>query len=350
MSGAIFGCLADHALQYGGPIANRDAARWIKKRDDADLALMTSASAEPRIVTRQIRLVRIDHNDERYFCTFGLPEPEELPPDLEIVDATPGIFVLSVLEANVRPLTNVTAAEIKDVLDEQFKDNGSGYEGHDLEEVMSFFPPLVVYRAKVEAEYHAIVDRVLGSILARTYLDGPISFEPDTVSAFTELFETDCELIPFRNIVQGVLSISWENLFLECYRCIEQLYGMQRFRALKDELKFASSPRDLAKVIEGHLSWRPKENEAFIALASLCDEGLISSVCAGLAVDGDTHERRSSKLVAMLYGLRNNIVHYRPAHAVVNKDDADWNIIVRSMLKLVAELYNHHARPFFEAV
>ena len=349
MSGALFGRLADHASQGGDTIANLDAGRWIKKKDDADLALMAFASAEPRIVTRQIRLIRIEHEGEHYFCTFGLPEPDEVPPDLEIVDATPGLFALSVLEANVRPPITVTTAAVKEVLEEQFKDNGTGYEGHDLGEVMPLFPPLVVYRATAPADYHAITDRVLGSILARTYLDGPISLEPETVVALTAVFETDCDLIPFRNLVQGVLAISWENLFLECYRCIEQLYGMRRFQALRDELKFALSPRDLAKVIEDHLSWRPKENEAFVALVGLCDEGLISTVCANAAIAGETHEKRSSRLVEMLYGLRNTIVHYRPAHAVLQKSDADWNIIVRGMLGLVAELYNNHARPFFDA-
>ncbi|MCA3715982.1 hypothetical protein [Phenylobacterium sp.] len=349
MSRALFELLAEHASQGGDPVANRDAARWIKRKDAADLALMDSASAEPRIVTRQIRLVRINHNDESYFCTFGLPETEEEPPDLEIVDATPGIFALSVLEANVRPLSTVTAAVVKNVLDEQFHDNGSGYEGHELEEIISCFPSLVVYHATVPATYHEITDRVLGSILARTYFDGPISLEPETIYALTELFETDCELIPFRNIVQGVLSISWENLFLECYRCIEQLYGMWRFLELKNELNFALSPRDLAKLIEDQLSWRPKENEAFADLIKRCDEALISSICASLAVEGETHEKCSSKLAAMLYALRNNIVHYRPANSVVDKTDADWNIIIQAMLKLVAELYNHHARPFFGA-
>ncbi len=349
MSGTLFGRLADHAFQCGDPILNPDAARWIKKRDDADLGLMASASVETTIVTRQIRLVRIEYDDECYFCAFGLSEPEEVPPDLEIIDATPGIFALSVLESNVRPLSTVTAAVLKEVLDDQFMGNDSGYEGHDLEDVARYFPTIVVYRAVAPAEYHAITDRVLGSILARTYLDGPISLESDTIAALTDLFETDCNLIPFRNLVQGVLSISWENLFLECYRCIEQLYGMRRFQALKDELKFASSPRDLAKVIEDHLSWRPKENEAFVALAGLCGDALIESICNSLEVEGETHEKRTSKLAVMLYGIRNNIVHYRPAHNVVEKTDAEWNIIVRAMLNLITELYNQHARPFFYA-
>lgn len=91
------------------------------------------------------------------------------------------------------------------------------------------------------------------------------------------------------------------------------------------------------------------EAEAFIALAVLCDEGLISAVCAGLAIEADDHQKRCSKLVDALYGLRNTIVHYRPALEAVEKADAEWNIIIRGMLAIVAQLYNDHADEFFGA-
>lgn len=347
MSNALFGRLTDFAAQLDDPVVNPEAGRWLKNADPTDLALMSKADVDVRIVTRQIRLVRIEHEDALYFCTFGLPEADEIPPDLETVDATPGLYALAVLEAQVRPPPSVTAAAIKQALDEQFVENGSGYVGHDLAEIEALFPPLSVYRATGAADYHALTDRVLGSILARTYFDGPISLEPETVRILSRIFEADSPLIPFRNLVQGVLSISWENLFLETYRCVEQLYGMKRFGMLKAQLNFAASPRELAKVIEDQLSWRPKESDAFVGLASLCDETLVSNVCIGLAVQAETHEKRYPRMAEELYGLRNMIVHYRPAHEAVQKSDADWNIIVRGMLDIVAHLYNNHANEFF---
>lgn len=349
MSAALFGRLTDHAAQAGEFVVNPEAGRWIIRKDDHDAALMAKAEAEARIVTRQIRLVRIEHDGQTYFCTFGLPEPDETPPDLEIIGSTPSLFAIAVLEAQVRPRASITSADIKQLLDERYKDHAD-YAGHELSEIEPIFPPMVVYRALATAEYHAVTDRVLGAILARTYLDGPISLEPETVSALTEVFETNSALIPFRNLVQGVMAISWENLFLEIYRCIEQLYGMKRYSELRVKLNFTASPRELAKMLEDQLAWRPKETEAFIALAVLCDEALISSVCVGMAIQADSHEKRCSKLVEKMYGLRNTIVHYRPVHEMVQKSDADWNVIIRGMLAIVAELYNDHANEFFGPV
>jgi hypothetical protein len=346
MSMTLFGRLADHAEQKGDPVTNRDAARWIARKDETDAALMAHAKAKAKIVTRQIRLVRVEHDGECYFCTFGLPEPEDAPPYLEVIDTTPGIFSVAVLEAQVWPLMGVTAAEIKQALDARHG-GSAGYEGHELSEVEKFFPPLLVYRSVEASPYHAITDRVLGAILARAYFDGPIYLDPDTVAALTNIFENGSDRIPFLNLVQGVLSISWENLFLEIYRCVEQLYGVKRFGALKAALNFASSPRDLAELLEEKLAWRPKEAEAFTSLVQLCDETLISNVCINLSIEADEHQKRCAKIVDSLYGLRNVIVHYRPSHKRVKKSEAEWNLIIRSMLSIVAQIYNDHADEYF---
>jgi hypothetical protein len=220
-----------------------------------------------------------------------------------------------------------------------------------LEDIIPLFSLPVVYRATDQLEYHAIAERVLGSILARTYLDGPISLEPETVEIFARVFEHDSDHIPFRNLIQGVLSISWENLFVEIYRCVEQLYALPRVERLKTALPYASSARELAKILEDHLSWYPKEEESFRALVRLCEESTISAICLGLdAGEGDTHDKRCDTTVRQLYGFRNRIVHYRPIHETIKKSDSDWNIIVRGMLNIVSYLYNTRGAGFFDSM
>jgi hypothetical protein len=41
----------------------------------------------------------------------------------------------SVLEANVRPTKALTAARIKEVIDDAYRENGQNYEGHDLDDI-----------------------------------------------------------------------------------------------------------------------------------------------------------------------------------------------------------------------
>jgi hypothetical protein len=126
MSQSLFGRLVEHAAQEGIPVAHPEGKRFIKRLNQSDAKLMEAGAATVLIVTRQIRLVRIEHADQLYFCTFGLPEPDEPLSGLENIPPTPGIFALAVIEANIRPGRAITAAMIKDVLDDAYIDNSLG--------------------------------------------------------------------------------------------------------------------------------------------------------------------------------------------------------------------------------
>jgi hypothetical protein len=353
MSNDLFDMLVFCAEKEGRPVEEPKAARFIKKLNDEDSALMADANiVEPFVVTRQIRLVRITHLDQTYFCTFGLQCPDNVPPGLEVTDATPGLFAVAVLAAKVRPISSHSATgdqafAIKEALDKQFM-GSPGYDGHELEDVAKLFPQVTVYKATEDRAYLEIDERLLGSILVRSYVDGPISLDEETLGVMTRVFEEDSELIPFRNLVQGFLAISWENLFIEIYRCIEQLYALPRVEALKAELTYPLAARELAKILEDRLSWRPKEADAFQALVSMCDEAIVSRMFAGLdSAAKQTHPERCADAVSELYGLRNRIVHYRPVHDRIDKSDDRWNIIIRGMLDIAAQLYNTKAGTFF---
>ncbi|CAN5231240.1 hypothetical protein BH09PSE2_BH09PSE2_17680 [soil metagenome] len=347
MSAALFQRLKDKVAAADDAVSHASAIRYIKRLDDFDAELMANAKSESLVLTRQIRLVRISYEDITYFVAFGLPEPETLPLGLQVADNTPGIFAVAVLSANIQPGRLVTVSGIKDVLGGQSAET-EGYVGHDLEEIRPLFPEMVVYLVHEEFPYQRSAERVLGSLLSKTYSDGPISLETDTVAALVEIFEQGSEFLPFQNLLQGVLSISWENLYVEIYRCVEQLYSLPRLSKLKKEIAYANSPRELALIIENQLSWRPKEEEAFRALVQMCDHGTVSSLCLGLSNgQGETHERRSEVAVAELYDLRNQIVHYRPSHERIIKSDERWNIIVRSMLAITSHLYLSEGEAFF---
>lgn len=351
MNTALFGRLIDHADREGIPVEHPAEGRFIRRQDADDAAILTSARVVTLLVTRQIRLVRVDHNGERYFCAFGLAEPEGALLEPECIPTTPALFTLSVLEANIHPRKSVTASQIKDALDDAYHVEGGDYAGHHLAQITPLFPDLIVYRVTTQLEYHDIMERVLGSILVRTSLDGPILLEPDTVDKFIDVFETGSALIPFRNLIQGILSISWDYLFVEIYRCVEQLYSLPRIERLRKEMSSSSSIREMAKMLEDCLSWYPKEEEALQALVRLCTENTVTVICTGLdSGNGDTHDSRSDAAARELYKLRNRIVHYRPAHDKIEKSEADWNIIIRGMLEIVAHLYDTKGPSFFGAV
>lgn len=348
MSAALFARLVDHASLLGEEILHADKPRFLKRLNDDDAELMAKAETNSIIVTRQIRLVRLEWQSSVYFCLLGLPESELLPEGLEPVDLTPALFCLGVLESGARPTAAASSAAIKDALNTAYMGSPDGYEGHELGQIRPLFPDIFTYRSAAPSEYHKQGERVLGSFLAKSYLDGPIALDPDTISSFSETFERGSPQIPFEILIQGILSISWENLYLSIYRCIEQLYSASRVSILRAHWASAMSLRDLAKLLEKHLSWRPKEEDAFREIVLLCSPEVVSAICASLPPStSDTHEDRCSFVAGSLYRLRNQIVHYRPVHERVHKSEEEWNILIRGMLAIMNTLYEIRAADFF---
>jgi len=353
MSRELFSLLVACAQEEGRPVENPAGGRFIKKLSDEDADLMANGGVgEPVIITRYIRFIRIAHGTDVYFCVFGLPEPDEVPLALEIIEPTPGIFALSVLSAHVRPIrsrpgTNIQSFEIKQELDSQFLGNGD-YDGHDLLNILGLFPNITIYRTIGGFTYLQNDERVLGAILVRTYIDGPVALDAETIMVFKRIFESDSELIPFRNILQSFIAVSWEIMILDIYRCVEHLYALPRVETLKVEISYKHTTKKLSEIIEERLSWRPKEAEAFESLVLMCNEAVVARMFAGLEnIPEDNHASRCKTAVMELYNLRNTIVHYRQSHERIIKIDSKWNVIVREMLNVVAHLYNTKALEYF---
>jgi len=350
MSKLLFERLIVAAQQRDVEIANATEGRFIRRLSAEDADLMAGADARVLTISRHVRMVRISFQGEAVFCVFGLTEPDQLPLGLELADLTPAIFVIGILEALIQPLSAISGANIRDVIEDSFC-GAAGYEGHELDDVAKLFPRPSVFRARQHEPYLESDHRVLGALLVRSYVDGPIQLSSVTIEKLQSIFESGSKFIPFRNLIQGLMSISWESLYLEAYRCMEQLYAEPRVSDLKSQWHSTLPLRDLAALLERHLSWRPKEDDALSKLLASCNPTCLTRLSIALGINEQSSnqitlaERASRKV----YDLRNSIVHWRPIHEVINKSDTEWDDIVSALLELVGDIYESRGVPFFEA-
>lgn len=350
MSSQIFSRLIEAAVQRGVSIAEADKVRYIRRKSIDDADLMAKADTSSQILSRSQKLVRVTWGENKYLVIFGIADPEILPLGVEYSDITPGIFASSVICANIFPGAAVSGPQIKDAIESDYL-GIDGYDGHDLSAVLNLFPACLVFRVTSPEPYLESNHRFLGAVLSRSYTDGPLHISPDTLDSFYEIFESGPEFLPYENLLQGLLSFSWGNLFLEIYRCLEQLYAHPQVFALTSDWSSPLPLRDIAALLENHLSWRPKEDEALKNIIGCCDNENLSALCTAFNVQFSEDERiKSCESVArFVYKLRNNIVHYRPIHAVVSKTDGEWNMVVRAMLKILDSVYRNLGANFFRS-
>ncbi|MDT0507440.1 hypothetical protein [Novosphingobium sp. MMS21-SN21R] len=348
MSNVIFRRLIDHAAIDGTIIANGDKGRFIKRLSEADAELMAKADVRgKRKITRQMRAVMFEHGAQRFFALFGFASSLgtllQMPEGLAEIDPTPGMFGIAITEAEIMP--RATSVEIRDVIEAEYS-GLEGYEGHELTDVAGLFPPVVFAEADVNYPYTMNIDRVLGAMVAATYLDGPIALSEDALNAAGSLFTAGPSSIPFEIVLQGILSISWSGLYVELYRCVEQLYPVPRLSNLINRWASTQSLNSLAELLRDSLGWRPREDESLIKLIKECPDQVANDLIASFELELDEKSIAADAAGRQVYGMRNSLVHFRGNTVVVQPNDEKWNAIVVAMIALVAETYNRFGELF----
>ena len=322
-------------------LTNREAPRWIKKLSDEDAALMSRADVvEACLVTRHLRASLLQHEGTIFLCVSGLESAEDLPMNFEAVELTPGHFALAVSELKLEP--KASAIEIFDTIDRSFLGE-DGYEGHDLEDVAKLFPDVAIFQLNKDADLSGSIWRALGVLLSVFYGKGPIELSEEALESFKELYEAGSNHIPFKNIVQGHLAMSWSGLFLELYRAVEQLYSVPKLTGLTDQWASPKPFYELAELLENQLGWRPKEEDALRELIESCDASRLEMLANEFCPDA---ENKAKAVAKAIYKQRNSLVHFRPAMPEEDYSTLQWNNRISLMIELVSDLYERHGANY----
>lgn len=346
MSSLVFKKIHEAAAKQDATYIEDDHDRWLSKKDDADLAIMTDAQVEVLTLGAKIFSVSISTENSKYYCFSGLPVPPILPQNLEEVEATPGLFSCVVWFANI--LSTSTSSTARDILQDQYK-GYDNYSGHDLNDVLQLFPKLYFVKVNTSAKevYLDDINRVTGSYICSGYYDGPLQINEGLRSRLLTLFEVGAETIPFNLPLQGILSYSWSAMFLDLYRCLEQLYTALKLKELVAKLPFEGSLAELAYLLENELSWRPKEQDALASILATTQEATRKNILSAFLPDITViNEYPSTKCAAHVYKLRNSHVHFRPAMKAETLPSEKWNEIVLAMCDAVDDVYEKIGADF----
>jgi hypothetical protein len=320
-------------------------ARWIKRLTHEDADLMAKSEIQSIKLTLINASAIITYKENKYFAVSGFDEPAILPPGLSAVDATPGLFSSFTLAVKLEP--TATAASIRDVV-EGFSSINPDYQGHDLSIISPLFPPIHFYEIDNSYVYTNSLERVLGSYLSRGYAVGALRLSPSNRANFALFFEEGPDWVPYVLPLRGLLSFSWAGLFLELYRCIEQLYAVPKIVSLTKIWSSSETIYDISKLLEDVLSWRPREEDSLTILFKELDGDICLAVQRAFKSNSIKDEIRENyaRAAKRIYALRNSCVHYRPANKIDDLTDAQWNDVVLFMLEATRQLYDQFGARF----
>lgn len=344
MSQNLFLMIFERALSLDDAFPLDMERRWIKRLSVADANLMSQADISSLKLSMINSAALIAHNGQLFFGVSGFPEPAELPPNLSPADATPGLF--GCFCDAVALESNASAAQILDAV-VGYNSSDPTYQGHDLESIMQLFPKIQFYEVDQGYVFSNSLERLLGSYVARGYSGGPLRIGSECLDAFSGLFEHASDRIPYGLPLRGVVSFTWAAMYLELYRCIEQLYAVPKVTKIRPHWNAEASIYDVAKILEEVTGWRPKEDDSLEALFRQIDIDTCASLCKIFYPNEQRPEDPVTGAARAVYKLRNACVHFRPTTQLADLNDTRWNHVISLIIRAIEVLYDKFGDLYF---
>ena len=269
--------------------------------------------------------------------------------EFEPVDLNAGMFTAIIHEIDVPILRTVNLAER--LLEYVFYPVEDDCELIDMNVVVPFFQKITLYRVvpasalALDSEFglRPAIMAVLGAPAAR-----PLEWPGTALDRFSFMVRDPKERAPFHLLLRALTETRDDAAFLALYRCIEQLFPIPAIGDLSGELGLSKPALSVAAAIEKHLGWRRREEDAIAQLFAQLDPALIDRMFSAMGAVAQ-NENRSKLVSRRIYDLRNQCVHFRPAHAVGEVLTIEnWPALTGLMLEAVQCLYAQYITAFDE--
>lgn len=286
---------------------------------------------------------------QKYLFSIGLKILNP-PLDLQPVDLNAGMFTVAVYELDV-PIRRTADLE-QQLLQHIFYPCEGRVELIPLDVVIPFFQEVHVYRidpaSALEKEESLGLRAAIAAVVGTPEMR-PLDWPTSALERFAFMARDEGERAPFHLLLRALTEVRDEAAFLALYRCIEQLFPLPQMSSLSAELGLSQSAMSISAIVEKHLKWRRPEEAAIVQLFTELESTLIQRL---VSICGTTPslENPSKPVAKRVYEIRNQCVHYRPAHAVgVPQPVENWLALADLMLEVVQSLYLKYAIAFSDS-
>lgn len=320
--------------------------RYIKI-DASDIKFLNKAKLECRTeVLSNYNVSLVDYDNKKYLFVLG----DSLATNNLIIDdilineeITAGYFILATFLLELGVSKSANAEEIyNDVLWQQ---EAEGYAGHDYVDIAKFYENITVFR--IEADSNLLLDNIYNIlcyylILSRENIR--VNMSEETIEAIELLVLSNNKSIPYHNISQALLSSHWPHVFLDTYRCIEHTFHIISLKEFYESLDSTKSLLEISSNIESIIGWKPKEEDAIIAIFKMLPADIVEIY---EEVKSNDLENREMQLPKWYYKIRNAIAHFRPVHQPIKFTDDQWNLLIEANICVITSLYDEFKDYFY---
>lgn len=321
-------------------ITEQKAKRYIKTNFLEKNILKNTKILDTKTIHPNLSAILVEYQTRKFIVIVGLKIEEDQidTSHFSVHPSNAGLLTILLAEKLLSLAHHINGLQFQDVIMSQHKEDI--YRGHDQNDILPFLQPFTL--VEIKSDSILFIDetlRILTNITTGVQNMLVLNFEKDTLNLVNQLTLVTTYKIPYRLILNSLISANFSHSFLEIYRLIERMYPLNYIKEFYQRSSSQLNFQQFAKELESSIGWRPKEDEA---LKKIFDNSSVSSKALIKSVAQKKGYR--SNYSNYIYKIRNSIVHFRMKHEEVKLTDEEWNDIIYGLLKIIDENYTKYSR------
>lgn len=320
------------------------------KRDFIDVDISPT-----EYLAHNVRFFTAKTNTQLLYCFTNLTD-EQIEYDTlaqeGIVPTQPNeaVILAAIADASIArsPATSLAQLE-QEIL---FQQEDTAYKGHALNDLLPFFESMHFFVVHDNSQHQGKETKDLAYLISSH--DSSI-INPNLhifLPEFRSLLSHSGRFMK-QNIFWSMTAAHYKHVFLELYRCIENIYSFPHAFALKNRMGLTLASYEIARHCADELGWKRKEESSLIKIFSLIPTPTLTPlITANISnLDGshftfsDPKEEEASKktLAKLIYKIRNQMVHQFEVDKEIQITAETWIDLIKLLIPIIDHIYTAHA-------
>lgn len=309
----------------------------------------------PEYLAHDVRFFTAQTDEKILYCLTNFTESPASIQQLSsegIVAVSPSeaIFLATITDASIQRSPSISLNTLEqEVL---FQQEETIYTGHNIFDLLPYFESMTFFTVTENSQHSGKEAKDLAYFIASHDLN---LINPNLhifLSQFRDLLSHPGSFMK-QNIFWSMTAAHYKHVFLELYRCIENIYSLPHAMALKQKMGLSLASYEIARHCADELGWKRKEESSLIKILKLTPTNTIEpfvtqNICAlegtqYLFTPQDVEDKSKTSLAKLIYKVRNQLVHQFESDKELSISSEAWIDLIKLLIPIIDHIYTAHA-------
>lgn len=346
-------------LSNGIHVPSLKKSRLLPPSDDSKAELLNEflnvKFSPPEYLTHNVKFFTAEVNGKKLFCLTNLTEKQIKFEALSLeginsITPSEAVLIAAITDAEINRSSTADLPRLEQEI--LFQQDDPTYTGHSLDDLLPYFEQINFFTLNDNSPHLEKEAKDIAYFIS--------SHDTSIINPNLQIFLPEFRSLLShpgsfmkQNIFWSMTATHYKHVFLELYRCIENIYSFPHALALKNKMGLSLASFEIARHCADELGWKRKEELSLIKIITLIPTPTLSPLITknierleGKQYDfGDSEIEKSSKksIAKLIYKIRNQMVHQFEIEKEIKIPPDTWIDLIKLLIPVIDHIYTAHA-------